>query len=384
MKRKIIIMLLTISSMILVINLSGCTNDKEELNQSMIITEDVQLDTEAKLKVLSNETIYFEEPLFSHTYWMSFDEENNVEVNYVDLSGDRSTYEISKVLIDGDKARLEYLDTEKNYCNRDNIAFNVKEIDDSTYLIDKYDKYEIAKEMIDNESSFYFIKGSILLEYENVYASLEKNKMNWTDLESGESGTVNIPYQNTDLWNINLLEDKLFLSTRTNQETLNDDTLLIIDLKENKIENTIKLGEFTRIFPIDSERVVFVSIDGSDSALEIYNISNNTRKELIKYENPDRELGKPYKEIYELNQFGNREKIYYVEINMDKLYVKVAAIDGMDLEEAIVIYEVDFDSTGSNDIPNIRISEDEREMVIYNHNIETNSIEKFNKIRLNK
>lgn len=336
MKRKIIIMLLTISSMILAINLSGCTNYKEELNQSIIITEDVQLDTEPKLKVLSNETIYFEKPLFWHTYWMSFDEENNVEVNYVDLSGDRSTYEISKVLIDGDKARLEYLDTEKNYCNRDNIAFNVKEIDDSTYLIDKYDKYEISKEMIDNESSFYFIKGSILLEYENVYASLEKNKMNWTDLESGESGIVNIPYQNTGLWNINLLEDKLFLSTRTNQETLNDDTLLIIDLKENKIENTIKLGEFTRIFPIDSERVVFVSIDGSDSALEIYNISNNTRKELIKYENPDRELGKPYKEIYELNQFGNREKIYYVEINMDKLYVKVAAIDGMDLEEAIV------------------------------------------------
>lgn len=378
-------MLLAISSIILAINLSGCTNDEEELNQSMIITEDVQLDTEPKLKVLSNETIYFEEPLFWHTYWMSFDEENNIEVNYVDLSGDRSTYEVSKVLVEGDEARLEYLDTEKNYCNRDNIAFNIKEIDDSTYLIDKYDKYEIAKEMIDNESSFYFIKGSILLEYENVYAFLEENKMNWTDLESGESGTVNIPYQNTGLWNINLLEDKLFLSTRTNQETLNDDTLLIIDLKENKIENTIKLGEFTRIFPIDNERVVFVSIDGSDSALEIYNISNNTRKELIKYENPGRELGKPYKEIYELNQFSNREKIYYVEINMDKLYVKVAAIDGMDLEEAIVIYESDFDSTGSNsEIPNIRISEDEMEMVIYNHNIETNSIEKFNKVKLNK
>ena len=61
MKRKIIIMLLTISSMAVSINLSGCTNEKEELNQSLIITEDVREDSEPELKVISTKEFKFDD-----------------------------------------------------------------------------------------------------------------------------------------------------------------------------------------------------------------------------------------------------------------------------------------------------------------------------------
>mgnify|MGYP000576144572 CR=1 FL=1 len=217
-----------------------------------------------------------------------------------------------------------------------------------------------------------------------IYGFSGRNKLNWTNLESGECGVVDVPYQNIDISNVDILNGKLFLATRTKQETINNDNLVIFDLKENRIENIIELGEVTRTLPIDNERVLFISRYGTNSCLEIYNISNNTRKELIKYESPYKEKGDPRREIWELNQFNNREKIYYWEINIDKLYVKVAAINGMELEESIIVYEMDFDSKGSSPIPNVTISKDEMEMIIYNYNIETDSIEKFSMVKLNK
>lgn len=387
MKRKIIIMLLGIGVMGLALILNGCTNEKEELNQSMIITDDVKVDTEPKLKVLSNETIYFKEPLYWHSYGITFDEENNNIVNYTDVNGDRSIITLSKILIEGDKAELEYLGTETFYDIPDNLIFRAKNISDTSYLINNInssDKYEVDKRMFSNDSSLYYLRGSVLLEYENAYAFLDRNKMNWTDLSSGESGTVDVPYQNIDFTNVDVVNDELFVAVRRKQDTVNNDTLVIINLKEDKIENVIELGEVSRILPIDNERVLLISRDGVNSSLEIYNISNNTRKELIKYENPYREKGDSFRDIWELYTFNDREKIYYCEVNIDKLYIKVAAINGMEIEESITVYEMDFDSKDANPMPSIAISENEMEIVVYNHNMESNSIEKFNKIKLNK
>ena len=157
--------------MILAINLGGCTNDKEELNQSMIITEDVQLDTEPKLKVLSNETIYFTEPLYWYSYEITFNDDNLV-LNYTDVSGDRSLNTMSNIIINDNKAELEHLGNESIYEEPENLGFNVKKIADNSYIINNinsYDKYEVSGEIIDNESTFNFLRGNIFIEYEDIW-----------------------------------------------------------------------------------------------------------------------------------------------------------------------------------------------------------------------
>ena len=68
MKRKTILTLLSVSIIALTLNLTGCTNESRDLSQHMVVTDDVKSDTEPKLKVIDNETIYFEEPLIGYGY----------------------------------------------------------------------------------------------------------------------------------------------------------------------------------------------------------------------------------------------------------------------------------------------------------------------------
>lgn len=385
MKKKVIIMLLSISIVSLTINLTGCTNKKSNLSQSMVVTDDVKVDTEPKLKIVSNEIIYFEEPLTGYGYDINIDEDNNRILNYINLYGNKEQLYFNKIVIEDNQAKLEYLGADLNSERSINIQFNMKKISDTSYLISNeksFDQYEIDVSLIDNEKSLYMLIDNILIEY--VYGLEVEDKLIWTNLLNNENGMIDIPYKQIDFTNTAIVNNKLFLQARLKDETINNDSLIVLDLKENKIEKVCNLGEFSISLPIDDERILIISLDGYNSALEIYNLNNNTKKELIKYENPYRNKGDQFKKIDYLKAFKDREKIYYCEVNMDKLYIKLATINGMEIEDPIILYETDYDSKDSNAIPEVRISKNEREVVIYNYNTLTNSIDSFNNIKLNK
>lgn len=391
MKRKIII-LLVLSVMAVSINLVGCDDKEDKLNQSMVITGDVKTDTEPMLKVISEETIYFEEPLVGYGYGILMDENNNTILAYQDINNLNNGTEYSKVLIEGDKARLEYLGSDSANEIKNNITFVMKSISDSRYLINNlgsYDSYEIDASLIENEESAYFLIDNIFIEYN--LSEADEVKIVWNNLSNGENGSINIPYRNIDLSNMDIVNNKLFLGTQLKKQNESPDTLLVIDLKENKVEKVVDIGEFRIARPINEERVLLMSLNKNsndssvyDSALEIYNINNNNRKELIKYDNTYKEKGDEFRGIDDIRLFSDREKLYYFETNMDKFYIKVAAIDGMELEDSITIYEMNYDSKGRNPIPKVAVSKDEREMIVYTFDEGTNITSNFKKIKLNK
>ena len=385
MKRKTILTLLSVSIIALTLNLTGCTNESRDLSQHMVVTDDVKSDTEPKLKVIDNETIYFEEPLIGYGYNIRFDKDNNKILNYINVDGNKDEIYLNKIIVSDNNAKLEYLGSKPISEKKDNVLFNMEKTSDTSYLISNekdFDEYEVDTSIINNENSLYMLIDNILIEY--VYGVEVEGKLIWTNLLNNENGIIDIPYEQIDFTNTAIVNDKLFLQARLKDETINNDSLIVLDLKENKIDKVCNLGQFSISSPIDEDRVLIVSLDGYNSALEIYNINNNTKKELIKYENPYRNKGDQFRAITYLKAFNDREKIYYSEVNMDKLYIKLATINGMEIEESIILYETDYDSKGSNSMPEVRISNDERAMVIYNYNMLTNSIDSFNNIKLNK
>lgn len=185
--------------------------------------------------------------------------------------------------------------------------------------------------------------------------------------------------------------DRLFLaavSTSAAEDTYmyinsNPDTLLVMDLTTNKLIEKSTIGNFQCFHPIDDERIIFTLDKENEEVVEMYNLNNKTRKELMKYSTIP---GEGLITLNVLNVFPSRDKIYYCEDDGEKVSLKVAEINGMDIDNVITAYEVDKKDKEDFSVDNISISNDEREVKVFNTILTEYGffIDKIIKIKLNK
>lgn len=406
MKRKTIIMLLSIGVMGLALILNGCTNEKEELNQSLVITEDVKEDNEPELKVISTEEFYFEEPVESFQSY--FTEKDNGETLIRVIAGNNVGKDIT-VKIEGNKVIKEYaemIDEDKDLTI--GKSFYVESVDDNKALITNWgndEKFEVEKSLLSNENSRYSLLDKYLIEFVgDEFWNFKTDEIVWTNIEEDTGGVVEMPGDLEDALYASIIGDRLLVATTTltSAEEFNSklesnsgftgyllpDTLLVIDLSNNKIIEKVTIGNFRDFKAIDTDRIIFILDDGNLNSntevnIEMYSLNNKTRKELIKY------TIKPGEEVIRFNGLGvfpSKDKIYYCEDNGKTLSLKIAEINGMDIENVITAYEVERKETENFREADISIGKDEREVKIFNRSVldQTYQIDKLIKIKLSK
>lgn len=405
MGSKLIILLLSISVMYLTLNFTGCTNEKEALNQSMIITDDVKSDTEPELKVISTETFSFDEPICASN--LSFIEKDDgstlvKDSNYQEMVEDRRVVEI-----DGNKATIEYVESISDEYKNIHKAFYLESLgNNKALIIDWYtdNKFKVDEELINNEQSRYEISGEYLIELVNGSAinNIANDSIAWTNLTSGSNGIIKMPEELESILHCSVVGDRLFLSAvsiselETFDEKLgildevryiypHSDTLLVIDLTNNELIERITIGSFQYFHAIDNERIIFElhKDEDNEKVIEMYNLNNKTRKELMKYSTVP---GDGLITFCGLKVFPSGDKIYYYEDNGEKILLKIAEINGMDIENVITAYEVDKKDSEDFYIGDICISSDEREIKIFNRKLSGHLYvtDKIIKIKLSK
>lgn len=406
MKRKVIFAL-CIPTLIMFINLTGCSNEKDELNKSMVITDDVKADTDSELKVISSKTYEFKEEFLNGRYFYIEKDDGSTLIR--DINARPGEENSLLVKLGNDDASYEYI--EKIVDEYQNISkkFYLKNLADNNVLaIDWYtdSQYEFDKSFISNEESSYELQGKYLIEFLNGVStnSFAADGVSWINLESNKSGQLKIPDDLTGAYYSKIIEDKLFIATisQESRENFNtkikengyigfllSDTVLVIDLVENKIIDKVTVGEFSYFAPIDNEHILITLTRDDEKVVQIYNLYNKTSKELIKYSNQI-ENGEGQKQgnvIFKgVELFPGKDKLYYCEDDGEKLYVKVAEINGMDIENVITAYEVEKKGEESIYSNYISIDDTGREMKIFNEVLLPSSkvISNVTKVKLSK
>lgn len=195
MRRKAIVIIL-LSILSLTLNLAGCTNEKEALNQSIVITDDVKADTEPELKVISTEVIPLENYIkdFSNIYIENDDESTLIRQNYVNGYLMQSI----NIKIDGDKVISEYEESFDDEYKNISKSFYLESLGDNKALITDWrtdNEFEVEESLISNEKSRYEVSGEYLIELVNgpVINNSDSENIAWTNLKTGSGGAIKIP-----------------------------------------------------------------------------------------------------------------------------------------------------------------------------------------------
>lgn len=412
MKRKAIIILLSI--MALSFNLTGCTDEKEALNKSMIVTDDVKADMEPELKVISTETIYLDQAIQGSSYVFIEQEDGSTLVRYLNSAGILEDKILVKV--DGNKATSVYIDSSNDEYTNINKTFYLKDSSDNKVLLTDWysnNKFEVDKEVVSNENSRYVVSEDYLIELVNFTAmnNFSNDNVDWMNLINNSTGTFKMPEDLETILECSVVGDRLFLAavSTSGYERLKEelaypnmggydfpDTLLVIDLTTNKLIEKATIGKFINFYPIDDERIIFRLDKENQDVVEMYNLNNKTTEELMKYswglpeylrELPEYEGSAEVEAITfnGLNLFPSRDKIYYYEDDGEKIILKIAEINGMNIENVITAYEFE-KNVFSIYIKDISISNDERELKIFirSESEEDQVIDKIVKVKLNK
>lgn len=372
-KLKLLICITVITS------LFGCANKDIELNQTSIISQDVQKETEPTLKITSEETISFAEPVHGVILY------NNGELilrdsNYTE-EGESNTITYYKINVDGEQATLEFINEVPRKKDESPYAINwsfiVEELDGNNVRIVSHNKlngYVIDKELISNNENYYKLIDNILLEQSH---SMPNNIINWHDLNNNTSGSVELPYDFIATGYAEVLEDKIIIhGLEDSENNWPVDTLVSIDMKTNQIDKEIKVGPFMESLSINENTVLL----RSDNTLDIYDVENKIRKNLIEYTHSSEG---PYNRMYYLGEFNDRNKIYFT-VSEDKIMkVKVASINNSELDEVITVYEKDFTDENGSSIPNVLFTDDNKELIVFQSNRD-NTLTEFKKIKLSK
>lgn len=403
MKRKAIIILVSIMS--LSFNLTGCTDEKTDLNQYIVITDDVKSDTEPELKVISTETIYFDKTIYASS--LNFIEKADGSILVEDVNYTENYDNRMSIKINGNEATSEYIGSINDEYENIQKTFYLKNLDDNRNLIIDWrtdNRFEVEKDLINNEQSRYDIAEEYLIELVNGSAinKLANDSIAWTNLKTGSGGEIKMPEELRIILQSNVVEDKLFLAAISNSaiEALNEelgaedsymytyfnakpDTLLVIDLTINKLIEKSTIGSFECFHPIDDERIIFISNKENEKFIEMYNLNNKTRKELMKYSTIP---GEGLITLNGLEVFPSKDKIYYCEDDGEKVSLKIAEINGMDIDNVITAYEGNKSDLEDFCISDICISSDEREIKIFNTNLldVVYAVDKIIKIKLSK
>ena len=403
MVRNTIRSIILFSIVFLTFNIIGCTGEKKALNQSIILTEDVKSDTEPELKVISTKIIPLENHIkdFSNIYIEREDGSTLIRQNYVNGYLMNSI----NVKIDGDKATSEYKKSISDEYRNINKTFYLNSLDNNKVLIiDGYSEntFKTEESLINNEQSRYELSGEYLIEIMNdtTINNITNDYISWTNLKTSSSGRIKMPEELSFILQCNVVGDRLFLSAISTlaiealngevgiEDTYmytysNPDTLLVIDLTTNKLIEKSTIGSFRSFCAINDEIIIFTSYKGTEEVVEMYNLNNKTRKEFMKYSTKQ---GEGLITLKGLNLFPSKDKIYYCEDDGEKVSLKIAEINGMDIENSITAYEADKNELEEFYISNISVSNDEREIKVFNRTLSEYGfvIDKIIKIKLNK
>ncbi|MBX9136796.1 MULTISPECIES: hypothetical protein [unclassified Clostridium] len=403
MVRNTIRSIILFSIVFLTFNIIGCTGEKKALNQSIILTEDVKSDTEPELKVISTKIIPLENHIkdFSNIYIEREDGSTLIRQNYVNGYLMNSI----NVKIDGDKATSEYKKSISDEYRNINKTFYLNSLDNNKVLIiDGYSEntFKTEESLINNEQSRYELSGEYLIEIMNdtTINNITNDYISWTNLKTSSSGRIKMPEELSFILQCNVVGDRLFLSAISTlaiealngevgiEDTYmytysNPDTLLVIDLTTNKLIEKNTIGSFRNFHVINDEIIIFTSCKDSEEVVEMYNLNNKTRKEFMKYSTKQ---GEGLITLKGLNLFPSKDKIYYCEDDGEKVSLKIAEINGMDIENSITAYEADKNELEEFYISNISVSNDEREIKVFNRTLSEYGfvIDKIIKIKLNK
>ncbi|MFC3906201.1 hypothetical protein [Clostridium disporicum] len=403
MVKNTIRLIIVFSVVFLSFNIIGCTGEKKALNQSIILTEDVKADTEPELKIISTEIIPLENYIkdFSNIYIERDDGSTLIRQNYVNGYLMNSI----NVEIDGDKAITEHTESISDEYGNIQKTFYLNSLDNNKALIiDGYSEntFQIEESLINNEQSRYELSGEYLIEIVNdkTINNISNDGISWTNLKTSSSGRIKMPEELSFILQCNVVGDRLFIAATStlameafNEELggeeaftyayNNPDTLLVIDLTTNKLIEKSTIGSFRSFYAINDEIIIFTSYKGTEEVVEMYNLNNKTRKEFMKYSTIP---GEGLITLNGLNLFPSRDKIYYCEDDGEKVSLKIAEINGMDIENSITAYEADKNELEEFYISSISVSNDEREIKIFNRILSEYGfvIDKIIKIKLNK
>lgn len=398
-----IVILISILSILINLSLTGCTNEKKELNQSLIITEDVKEDSEPELKVISTEEFKFNDIIECFSF-IPVEKEDDSTLIRITAGNDIGRNVVTKV--NGDKISVideRYIQEEPKLSV--SKSFYVEPMDDEKVLITNWytdDKYEVEKSLINNEDSRYVLLNEYLVEFVGgaSWINFTTECIGWTNLNTGSSGKFEMPEDLDTALYASVTDDKLFVAVTSleacekyNEKLENNfvgyllpDTVLVIDLSSNEVIHEAMIGSFRDFKVIDSDRIIFVldneNNDNVELTVAMYSLNNKIKKEIMKYFVME---GENSINLNGIGVFPSRDKLYYCENNGETLSLKIAEINGMDIENVITAYEAtgDLQSFTAN---SISIRRDGRELNIFNKgsNGEISGIDKLIKVRLNK
>ena len=397
-----IILLMGILSISINLSLTGCTNGKEELNQSLIITDDVKKDSEPELKVISTEEFKFEDPIKSLN--AKFIEKDKDSILIRVTAGDT----VGKSILTKIKGNVVVNEEEKVITDDGNLgvgkSFYVESLNDNKALVTNWynnEKFEVEKSLLSNENSRYILLEDYLIEFVDgaSWNNFTTSSIAWNKLTDGTNGIVKMPEDLDSALYASVIGDRLLVATTTISSAegfysklqssseaigyLLPEILLVIDLTNNEVIEKVTIGSFRDFKVVDSERIIFTLGKENEEVIEMYNLNNKTRKELMKYSTVP---GEGLIIFNGLEVFPSRDKIYYCEDNGKMLSLKIAEINGMEIENVITAYEAEKNDAENFLASDISIGIDEREIKIFNRALidGINQIDKLIKIKLSK
>lgn len=359
----------------------GCSKSEENINLSNNIAKEEQAPITEKIEVISQETINFETPLSLYGTRLFFDE-NNLMYKYTDIYNEPKEIYYNKLNVEGDVAKPTFMGS-KVFVQKEQhpIMMNIEVTEENRTLVSDYynnPQYEIDPAIISGENTIYHLFNDIL-----VYYVEGESKISWSNITTKEGGYTEIPSDITPILALAKLEDEhLFLTLKSDNDVSYEDTLVVIDLFNNKFIEKMNLGGFYYLEPINKETIFLVSKEDFKVNFEIYNIETKERKAFYSYEIENYEPGDAYTVTNYIGVFPSKNKLYYCESDGFKIYVKVAPLNGMNVGEAVTVYEKEYDRTKGYTIPLLSINKDENELVIYGEHTESRTLNNFIRVKL--
>lgn len=366
---------------ICILQLVSCTNTERELNQSILISEDVQKETEPTLKVISNDKIYLDNVLECNSKIVN--NENNELIIIENLyKGDFIT-DISyyKINIKGNNGECKLIET-VTYLPHDysttsgNKYFLIKDLGkDKVEIVpfDNLNSYVVDKNIIFDEASMCVLGNNELVK---ITSDNGKSIIKFYELLNSTIDEFELPSSmDTYLWR-QTSDNKMLLAMNWNLASCSWDTIGVLDIESKEIEQETKVDEFCGTYSIDENRIVLLLANGG---INIYDVKNKVQKKFLDYDSfrADFYYNTRENKIFDFGVFSEKDKIYFTVVEDNIIKVKVAVLNGTEIEESVTVYEVS--NEGEVPVPNITLTNDDKEMIIY-HN-DTNY---FTKIKLSK
>ena len=382
MKTKILSFMIIIT--LTTTTIIGCSNKKDNFTNTALTTDNIKNDSKDELEVVSNKEYYFDTPLIPSSY--IFIEKQDGDTLIRDINAGPTIQKSINLKIENDKVISDILETPNNYNKTIEATFYIEKLENNELLITDWysdNQYKISSSLISNENSSYKLYNNYLIEFVNGGAknNFHPDKITLTNLEENKSISVDIPQEFCLPRDIKIVNDTLFVSMSNESAIesfdglgyIDPNILMLIDINKGDIITHIENTFINNFWPLDDNRILFLSNIENKQVLEMYNITDKSKKELLTHSNESNSF-----KIDNLNVFNNNNNLYFSEVSEDKLSVKIATINNLNIENINTIYE---SSNSQSDIY-ITINQELNMIKIYSVN-SSEEIDKLTEVILN-